>query len=116
MYADRDSDPDEPTYPRGHDEADGEYITRPCRVADTTVVPGIGPLQMNLVLETTDGNLALPMENCQEPRMTVEGLRFYTIHPQVDDTGFTLVFKRPLGSDSDVPYEHVNTYKPEETP
>ena len=113
VYADRDSDPDQPTYPRGHDEDDTEVITRPCRVVRCTQENGIlGPAQWTLVLEATDGTLSLPMEKCQEPRMTVKGLIFYNTPPVLGDTGYTLVFERPLRSAETVPYQYVRTIKP----
>ena len=112
VYGDQDSDPEPRTYPRGRLEGDKQVISRPCRVEAATQTNAVGPRVMTLVLRATDGDIALPTADSEEPRRTVQGLVFYTITPQVNDTGYKLVFERPRDSANTVPYVYVQTEKP----
>ena len=44
--------------------------------------------------------------------MTVRGIALYSVDPQVGDTGYALVFPRPISGGNDVEYKHADTEIP----
>ena len=113
VYGDRDSDPPPRLYPAGTVDNQVETITRPCRVIAAHATNNAGPLNMSIEFEATDGNEPLPTVDTQANTMTVNNMVFWdNVPPQVNDTGYTLVFERPDDSTPTTPYVYVITQRP----
>ena len=126
VHNDRDEDPGQRIYPRGVDvpiEGQGlrQRISYKCHVEEFALVTGFnagniaqGAGVYNVWLRASESQLAFPVPESHGPTWFLGGRSFRHIIPEEGQTGYTLIFDRPVGSEDTTGYECVEEKIPED--